>query len=648
MARTYYHTSSTGSSTTTNTAYQDKATLTFTPTSGKVYAIFMSALISNTNTADYTYVRILDDTNTAVLYEAYIEPRDTTDELSVTGVGIFTAASGSSHTFKVQYATSSGGTAGIQDVYLTALELVDTDYSSSTTGSFSVTGGSGGVDGDDEYDTLNEITVDAGSYLIVGSASYSDTSTAAGTTTRPRLLVWDDTNNAAYGYIQSSYKRDGSQYQPYWYVMAVAPGSSTNYDLRAGEDYGTGLTVQYRTILALDRTAVRQTYSAHAENIQNSTSTSDTVADSVTVTLDNSGNNLILASWFGAHEDTATSWYSNIQLNGTDIYTSDISVEPENGDATPSFNGDDANWCCGFAGIQNMSSGSNTVRVVWYTENGADTASIARVNVSGLDVDSSLGFEWYVKNSGSWKAAESFYVKHSGTWKAATGLYVKSGGAWKSLLNEPEFTGENVDATSSEYTSVFPNVPSPSPVSPVGGCCFLPGSLIAMADGTFKAIENVLVGDLVKGRWGINKVLGLDIPVLGDRPIWNINNEVFNTADHLTWTERGWAVIGMEEYLANDYQQLRPVKYSNDSEERQMWLYEGIDPKNVYEFNLGDKIAHSDGWKDVKSLEPVTMDPDTVLYALVTDGDHTIHVNGYVFAGWPSDKDFDYDSRIGT
>ena len=622
MARTYYHTSSTGSSTTTNTAYQDKATLTFTPTSGKVYAIFMSALISNTNTTDYTYVQILDDTNTAVLYEAYIVPRDTTDLFSVTGVGIFTAASGSSHTFKVQYATSSGGTAGIQDVYLTALELVDTDYVSSTTGSYSVTGGAGGVDGNDEYDTLNQITVDAGSYLIVGSASYRDTSTTASTTTRPRLLVWDDTNNAAYGYIQSSYKRDGSQYQPYWYVMAVAPGSSTNYDLRAGEDWNTSLIVKNRTILALDRTAVRQTYSAHRENEQSTVSLTDVVADSITVTLDNSGNNLILASWFGAHEDTATSWLSNIQLNGTDIYTSDISVEPQNG-GTPNFDGNDSVWCCGYAGIQNMSSGSNTVRIVWYTENNTDTAKIERVNVSGLDLDSSLGFSWYVKNSGSWKTAESFYVKHSGTWKAATGLYVKSGGAWKSLLNEPEFTGENVDATSSEYTSAFPNPPPPPPPPPPPRppSCVSINTLVTMWDDTKKAIQDILIGDRIKSRDGIIGVVKeIDRVPLGEyrrmMKLYHLDGSHLRISDdHDIWTK------------IEDKEMWGTYNYN-------WWLYEEeCYQDRVYAKPLMGMKVHEHateyGWVLTKPEYELSQDPDETIYGLHIDQGDGFYADGF-------------------
>jgi hypothetical protein len=381
------------------------------------------------------------------------------------------------------------------------------------------------------------------------------------------------------------------------------------------------LTVQYRTILALDRTAVRQTYSAHAENIQNSTSTSDTVADSVTVTLDNSGNNLILASWFGAHEDTATSWYSNIQLNGTDIYTTDIAVEPNNGDGTPSFNGDDSNWCCGFAGIQNMSSGSNTVRVVWYTENGTDTSSIARVNVSGLDVDSSLGFDWYVKNSGSWKAAESFYVKHSGTWKAATGLYVKSGGAWKSLLNEPSFTGENVDATSSEYTSVFPNVPVPTP-SPVS--CVGIGTLITMWDGTLKAIENILVGDTVKTLTGVmGTVIGLNpVPLSPARRMMRLHHKDGSylrfSDDHDIWVN----IDGIEQWGAYNYN---------------WWLYEAeqYNEKHVPATPLiwGDRyynFATNYGWLNTRAEWEAEQNPNEIIWGIKLDQGGGYIADGFV------------------
>jgi hypothetical protein len=609
------------------------ATVALRPKIVPKYAVFFSSLITNNNTADKTYVRITDGTNT--LYQASIEPRDTTDLFSATGVAIFEPTAATSTTITLQYYTDSGGTASIQDAYLTALELVDTDIFNYDTSSFSFV--STTDDGDDVYDTINDLTLSAGSYFIIGSAAFQNN---GGET---RIHIWDDTNDAAYGAMRGGYYRENTQYQPYWYVMGVSPASTTNYDLRAKAEYNASGTISYRTILALDRTINRQAYSEHAENVQTSTSLSDTVADSITVSLSNSGNNLVLASWWGAYEDTATSWFSNIQLNGTDIYSSDIAVEPSiGGGNSPTFGDGSSSWCCGFAGVQNMSSGSNTVRVVWRTENAADTASIGRVNVSGFDLDSGLGFNWYVKSGGSWKQSDSFNVKVGGVWKEATGLYVKSGGAWKSLLNEHAFTGNNVDAASSEYTSNFPN-PPPPPVT-----CFLAGSLILMANGKLKPIEEVRIGEYVMGRWGPNRVIAYDRPLLGNRYMWNINDEVFNTPEHLTWTQKGWAVISKEGYISHDYRAEISVIVDHETGAEEVKTYLGVNPESVGQFEIGDYIAHESGFKKIHKLEPVRYPEDTQLYALVTDGNHTIHVNGYVFSGWANDTDYDYDSKIGT
>ncbi len=77
------------------------------------------------------------------------------------------------------------------------------------------------------------------------------------------------------------------------------------------------------------------------------------------------------------------------------------------------------------------------------------------------------------------------------------------------------------------------------------GGCFTAGTLIAMADGTSKPIEQVTVGDRVLGRRGrVNRVLGIDRLVLGERPLFALNDgPAFVTAGHPFLTEDGWKAI---------------------------------------------------------------------------------------------------------
>ena len=594
----------------------------------KRYAIFMSALIGNLNTADRTLAGIYDVTNGTYITATALEPRDTTDEFSATGFGIFTATSNTSRTFRLEYFTDSGGTATIQDAYLTALELVDTDAVSYTNGVTTINAGSNGADGDDVYQTLNQITLSAGSYVIVGSAIHTHSALAASSVARARVLIWDDTNNTAYGYTDGTYVRETSSIYPYWYVMAVAPGSTTNYDLRVGRDYGSSMVVYQRGILALDRTAFRQVYSAHRENPTSTTSSTDQVADSITVTLDNSGNNLILASWWGSYSDTAQSWLSNIQLNGTDIYTADISVEPNDGTTTPIDGTTGSIWSNGFAGVQNMSSGSNTLRVVWRAEGAGDVAGIGRVNITGFDLDNGLGFSWYVKNGGAWKEAQSFNVKHAGTWKAATGLYVKKGGVWKSLINTPEFTGENVDAASSSYTNIFPNPPPPPPPPPPTPpppppTCLSLDTLITMWDGTKKAVQDIVIGDMLKTLTGVQgRVVRIEKPLLSPaRRMIRMYHEDMTylriSDDHDMWVNEN----GIEQWGTYNYN---------------WWLYEArlagedhvpalpLIPFKNYKFGT------SYGWVETQCQWEHEQDPNEVIYNIIIDQGGGFIANDFV------------------
>jgi hypothetical protein len=66
-----------------------------------------------------------------------------------------------------------------------------------------------------------------------------------------------------------------------------------------------------------------------------------------------------------------------------------------------------------------------------------------------------------------------------------------------------------------------------------------------MADGTSKPIELVEIGDRVLGLRGrVNRVLDLARPVLGDRPLYSLNNGVpFVTAGHPFLTAEGWKAV---------------------------------------------------------------------------------------------------------
>ena len=106
-----------------------------------------------------------------------------------------------------------------------------------------------------------------------------------------------------------------------------------------------------------------------------------------------------------------------------------------------------------------------------------------------------VGVQGNVKVAGTWKKINAAYVKVSGTWKAITAAYVKVSGTWKALFN----SGINIVETAAGFGNTTGNTTSgsggsgPSP----GGGCFIAGTMITMADGSFKAVEQVDIGDTV-------------------------------------------------------------------------------------------------------------------------------------------------------
>jgi hypothetical protein len=63
--------------------------------------------------------------------------------------------------------------------------------------------------------------------------------------------------------------------------------------------------------------------------------------------------------------------------------------------------------------------------------------------------------------------------------------------------------------------------------------CFLEGAKVTMADGSLKAIQDIIVGDVVKGAFGENNnVIALHRPLLGAGTIVDINKEHKSTKHH--------------------------------------------------------------------------------------------------------------------
>ncbi len=141
-----------------------------------------------------------------------------------------------------------------------------------------------------------------------------------------------------------------------------------------------------------------------------------------------------------------------------------------------------------------------------------------------------------------------------------------------------------------------------------GACCFVAGTLVMMADGTTKRIEDVEIGEKVRGLGRINTVVGLNRPMLQQRPLIAFNDtEPFTTWDHPFWdNEEGvWRCVSPQHRKKTASLIIKPLQ-------------------------IGSKIATTEGDVEIAAIKRVAADPETQLYDIRLDGDHAYLADGFL------------------
>lgn len=176
--------------------------------------------------------------------------------------------------------------------------------------------------------------------------------------------------------------------------------------------------------------------------------------------------------------------------------------------------------------------------------------------------------------------------------------------------------------------------------------CFLAGSLVTMADGTQKPIEDVQCGDELLGTFGeINQVLALHRPLLGTASMIRINDEHSSTAHHPhIGVDRGFYCANISALEGATYGKEHEVLNADGKAE--LRFLQGLNPGRVQMYETGMALKTAEGSRILQTLEHYSLPADTQLYNLVMSGSHTYHVDGYAVTGWPSEKDFDYDHWV--
>ncbi len=145
------------------------------------------------------------------------------------------------------------------------------------------------------------------------------------------------------------------------------------------------------------------------------------------------------------------------------------------------------------------------------------------------------------------------------------------------------------------------------------GSCFIAGTKVSMADGTFKNIEYVKVGDKIKGHKEDNTVIKLDPTSLGDRKLYsfNDNKHYFFTSEHPFMTEEGW----------------KSIKPEKTKERDGVELYEQLKG----ELKVGDKLVTDNGLVEIINIDSKEMNsPEMSLYNFNVSNDNSYIADGYI------------------
>jgi len=145
------------------------------------------------------------------------------------------------------------------------------------------------------------------------------------------------------------------------------------------------------------------------------------------------------------------------------------------------------------------------------------------------------------------------------------------------------------------------------------GSCFIAGTKITMADGTTKNIEDIIVGDKVKGYKGNNEVIKLDPTLLGERKLYSFNNteHYFFTSEHPFMTDEGWKSIKPEKTKERD----------------------GIELYNQLkgELKVGDKLITENGLLEITDIKSKDIEsPKTPLYNFNVSNDNSYIADKYI------------------
>ncbi len=222
----------------------------------------------------------------------------------------------------------------------------------------------------------------------------------------------------------------------------------------------------------------------------------------------------------------------------------------------------------------------------------SDHASVADSYCSGSKPSTKQGCE-VTQNGGNNGGANSVYTDWVvGSWSAC------SGGKKTRSVSCP--SGKTCNPDLKPINTSFEGC--------VSGGCFIQGTKVTLADGSDKDIEEVQIGDVLKGQSSNNIVLDFHRPLLGDQKLYAFNGgSYFVTDDHPFMTDEGWKALNPEKS-----KHVHRLHF------------------DLGELREGDILLGKEGKIVLNKIDSKSTDAQTSLYNFVLSGDKTYYADGFL------------------
>ena len=149
--------------------------------------------------------------------------------------------------------------------------------------------------------------------------------------------------------------------------------------------------------------------------------------------------------------------------------------------------------------------------------------------------------------------------------------------------------------------------------------CFTAETLVLLADGGEKRISDIKVGDRVmSGEGRVNRVIAVERPRLAGRKLYAFNGgEAFVTAEHPFLTPAGWKALDPEA-TAEENPALSVTTLAVGD-----LLTVALPSGGSAVGNLALALELATSLMPLERIEAVEADPQTIVYNLLLDGDHS-------------------------